>query len=105
MKNSSEDSYAAHAHAANAQIGADGLIPHLSTIQEEDEEVICDPGNGYTLHLLIDALHRYTPRQTKMLSQTRICLVLQGAETNSRAWVVRYHSQTPKLRLEMIREW
>ena len=86
MKNSSEDSHAVHAHAANAQIGADSLIPtHLSTIQEEDEEVICGPGNGYTLQLLIDALHRYTPRRTKMLSQTRICLVLQGAETNSRA--------------------
>ena len=46
MKNSSEDSHAAHAHVANAQIGADSLIPHLSTIQEEDEEVICDPGTG-----------------------------------------------------------
>ena len=84
MNNSSEGSHAAH--VANAQIGADGLIRRLSTIQEEDEEVICNSGNGYyTLQLLIDALHRYTPFRTKMLSQTRICLVLQGAETNSSA--------------------
>ena len=61
MNNSSEDSHTAH--VANAQIGADGLLP---TIQE-DEEVICDPGNKYTLPLLIDALHRYTPRRAKIL--------------------------------------
>jgi hypothetical protein len=51
-ENASEDSHVAHAHVASAQIGAGSLIPHLSTIQEEDE----DPGHGYTLHLLIDAL-------------------------------------------------
>ena len=84
MNNSSEGSHAAH--VANAQIGADGAIRRLSTIEEEDEEVIYNPDNGYyTLQLLIDALHRYTPFRTKMLSQTRICLVFQGAETNSRA--------------------
>ena len=69
MKNLSEDSHTARVRVANAQIGADSLIPHLSIIQEEDEEVICNPGNGYTLQSLIDA-HRYTPYQcrTKMLS-------------------------------------
>ena len=54
MKHSSEDPHTARVHVANAQIGADRLIPHLSTIQEEDEEVICNPGNGYTLHSLND---------------------------------------------------
>ena len=83
MKHSSEDPHTACVHVANAQIGADRLIPHLSTIQE-DEEVICNPGNGYTLQSLIDA-RRYTPCRTKMLSQIRVCLILQGAETNSRA--------------------
>ena len=42
MKNSSEASQTAHIRVANAQIGADSLIRHLSTIQEEDEEVICN---------------------------------------------------------------
>ena len=40
MNNSSDDLHTAH--GANAQIGADRLIPHLSTIQEEEEEVICN---------------------------------------------------------------
>ena len=80
MNNSSDDSLTARVHVANAQISAD----RLSTIQEEDEEVICNRGNEYTLQLLIDA-RRYTPYRTKMLSQTRIRLILQRAETNSRA--------------------
>ena len=42
MENSSEDAQTAHIRVANAQIGADSLIPPLSTIQEEDEEVICN---------------------------------------------------------------
>ena len=42
MKNSSEDAQTAHIRVANAQIGADSLIPHLSIIHEEDEEVICN---------------------------------------------------------------
>ena len=104
MKNLSEDSHTARVRVANAQIGADSLIPHLSTIQEEDEEVICNPGNGYTLQSLIDG-RRYTPRRTKMLSRTRICLILQGAETNSRARIARYHPQTLESRLKMIQEW
>ncbi len=48
MKNSSEDSHTAHVHVANAQIGADRLIPHLSTIQEEDEEVTLEMGTPYS---------------------------------------------------------
>ena len=81
MNNSSEDSRTAH--VANAQIGADSLFPHLPTIQEDEEVMICNPGNEYTLQLLIVALHRYTPRRTKM-SRTRICPLRQGEETNSR---------------------
>jgi len=46
MNNSREDSRTVH--AANAQTGADSLFPHLPVIQE-DEEVICNPGNEYTL--------------------------------------------------------
>ena len=79
MNNSSDDSLTARVHVANAQISAD----RLSTIQE-DEEVICNRENGFTLQSLIDA-RRYTPYRTKMLSQTRIRLILQRAETNSRA--------------------
>jgi hypothetical protein len=67
MDNLSGDSLARTAHVANSQIGAD---PRLPTIQEEEEdEVMCNTGNEYILHLLIDALHRYSTRRTK-ISQT-----------------------------------
>ena len=77
MNNSSEDPRTARVHVANAQVGADSLFPHLPAIQEDDEEVIRNTGNEYTSQLLIDALHRYTPRRAKM-SKTRICLFLQA---------------------------
>ena len=56
MNFSTEDS-----HNVHAQIGADRLIPRLSAIQEEDEEVTCNPGNKYTLQLLIDAISQIHP--------------------------------------------